>query len=98
MNKISDVICFTERDQRICSVNFSVYGADFCFYLVGVPVRKNYFMSGCKCFDLFLKLAVAEGNRGAGRDVQRRIGMKSDTLENGAEDRRLRNIEISVII
>ncbi len=70
----------------------------FFFYLVGVPVRKNYFMSGCKCFDLFLKLAVAEGNRGAGRDVQRRIGMKSDTLENGAEDRRLRNIEISVII
>ena len=55
-------------------------------------------MSGCKCFDLFLKLAVAEGNRGAGRGVQRRIGMKSDTLENGAEDCRLRNIEISVII
>ena len=55
-------------------------------------------MSGCKCFDLFLKLAVAEVNRGAGRGVQRRIGMKSDTLENGAEDRRLRNIEISVII
>lgn len=55
-------------------------------------------MSGCKCFDLFLKLAAAEGNRGAGRDVQRRIEMKSDTLENGAEDRRLRNIEISVII
>lgn len=55
-------------------------------------------MSGCKCFDLFLKLAAAEGNRGAGRDVQRRIEMKSDTLENGAEDHRLRNIEISVII
>ncbi len=55
-------------------------------------------MSGCKCFDLFLKLTAAEGNREAGRDVQRRIEMKSDTLENGAEDHRLRNIEISVII